>query len=461
MTRTLVKETPKKVGKKVLLKGWVDRRRDHGQLVFVDLKDRSGVVQIVGEEKLSQLRIADVIEIEGTVKKRPAGLINPKLETGKIEVKVAKAKVLAASADLPFDLRGEGKQIGEETRLKYRYLDLRRPRLVRNLERRHQMIKFIRDWLDQKGFLEIETPLLTKSTPEGARDFIVPSRLQPGKFYALPQSPQQYKQLLMVAGFEKYFQIARCLRDEDLRADRQLEFTQLDLEMSFVEREDVLAIVEELMVDLSQAMGKKIFKKPFPRIEYQEAMEKYGGDKFDLRDKKEGHVFAFAFVVDQPLFEWKKEEKRWDAMHHPFTAPNPQDIPWLKKGKVEKVRSWQYDLVCNGEEVGGGSIRITDPKIQTKVFEIMGHTKEQVKKKFGHLLQAFEYGVPPHGGIALGLDRLVALFTGEDSIREVIAFPVTSSGQTAVMDAPSEVDEIQLKELGLKVVKKGNGEKGD
>ncbi|MCJ7793016.1 MAG: aspartate--tRNA ligase [Candidatus Marinimicrobia bacterium] len=454
MERTLVKETPKKVGKKVNLKGWVDRRRDHGQLVFIDLKDRSGLVQIVGEERLSKLRISDVIEIEGTVKKRPKGLINPKLETGKIEVKVGKVKVLAAAADLPFDLRGDGKQIGEETRLKYRYLDLRRPRLVRNLEQRHQIIKFIRDWLDQRSFLEIETPLLTKSTPEGARDFIVPSRLQPGKFYALPQSPQQYKQLLMVAGFEKYFQIARCLRDEDLRADRQLEFTQLDLEMSFVEREDVLTVIEELMVDLSQEMGKKIFKKPFPRIEYQEAVKKYGGDKFDLRDKKEGHVLAFAFVIDQPLFEWKKEEKRWDAMHHPFTAPNPKDIHWLKKGKVEKVRSWQYDLVCNGEEVGGGSIRITDPKIQTKIFEIMGHTKEQVKKKFGHLLQAFEYGVPPHGGIALGLDRLVALFAGEDSIREVIAFPVTSSGQTAVMDAPGEVDEAQLKELGIRVVKK-------
>lgn len=454
MERTLAIKTPRKIGKKVKLSGWVDRRRDHGKLVFIDLKDRSGIVQIVGKEELGNLRISDVIEIEGTVNRRPKEMVNPKLPTGKIEVEVKKIKILAKSEDLPFDIRGDGYQIGEETRLKYRYLDLRRPRLVKNLELRHKIIKFIRDWLDEKGFIEIETPLLTKSTPEGARDFVVPSRLQPGKFYALPQSPQQYKQLLMVAGFEKYYQIARCIRDEDLRADRQLEFTQLDLEMSFVEREDVLALIEKLMIDLSKEMGKKVHRKPFPRVKYQEAMKKYGDDKFDLRKKKEENTLAFAFVIDQPLFEWKKEEKRWDAMHHPFTAPNPEDVALLEKGRAAKVRSWQYDLVCNGAEIGGGSIRITNPKIQEKVFEIMGHTKKQIAKKFGHLLKAFDYGVPPHGGIALGLDRIIALFAGEESIREAMAFPVTSSGQASVMDAPSEVDEEQLKELKIKVVKK-------
>ena len=459
MQRTLAAETPKKIGKKVRLCGWVDRRRDHGKLVFIDLKDRSGVVQIVissspSEVSIVKLRISDVIEIEGRINKRPKEMVNPRLPTGKVEVGIDKIKILAKSEDLPFDIRGDGYRIGEETRLKYRYLDLRRPRLVRNLELRHKMIKFIRDWLDRRSFIEIETPLLTKSTPEGARDFIVPSRLQPGKFYALPQSPQQYKQICIACYTAKHYQIARCIRDEDLRADRQLEFTQLDLEMSFVKREDVLDLVEELMIDLSKEMGKKVYRKPFPRVKYQEAMKKYGDDKFDLRKKKEEDTLAFAFVVDQPLFEWKKEEERWDAMHHPFTAPNPEDVALLEKGKVAKVRSWQYDLVCNGAEIGGGSIRITDPKIQEKVFEIMGHTKKQIAKKFGHLLKAFDYGVPPHGGIALGLDRIIALFAGEESIREVMAFPVTSSGQASVMDAPSEVDEEQLKELKIKIVKK-------
>lgn len=456
MERTLAADTPKKVGKKVRVCGWVYARRDHGKLVFIDLKDRNGIVQIVGEEELGELRISDVVEVEGKVRKRPKKLINPKIPTGKVEIGVEKIEVLAKSKDLPFDIRGDGYQIGEETRLKYRYLDLRRSRMVVNLKLRHKAIKFIRDWLDKQGFIEVETPLLTKSTPEGARDFIVPSRLQPGKFYALPQSPQQYKQLLMVAGLEKYYQIARCIRDEDLRADRQLEFIQLDFEMSFVTREEVLDIIEELMVGLTKAMGRKVYKKPFPRISYHQAMKKYGDDKFDLRpkDRQDPKILAFAWVIDQPLFEWKKEENRWGAMHHPFTAPNPADTPLLEKGEVKKVRSWQYDLVCNGVEIGGGSIRITDPKLQEKVFEIMGHTKEQIKKKFGHLLQAFEYGVPPHGGIALGLDRLIALFAGEGSIREVIAFPVTSSGQASVMDAPSEVDPEQLKELRLKIIKK-------
>ena len=447
-------ETTKMVGKKVRLCGWVATRRDHGKLVFIDLRDRSGIVQVVGDKKLGDLRTEDVVEITGMVRKRPKEMINPKIPTGEVEVEVKEVKIFARAKELLFPIDTEGLDIDEDLRLEYRYLDLRRPRLVKNLELRHKVIKFIRDWLDKKGFIEIETPILTKATPEGARDFIVPSRLQTGKFYALPQSPQQYKQLLMVAGFEKYYQIARCIRDEDLRADRQLEFTQLDLEMSFVSRDDVLEIIEKLMIDLTEAMGRKIYQRPFPKIKYQEALKRYGDDKFDLRQKKEPNVLAFAFVVDQPLFEWKKSENRWDAMHHPFTSPNPEDIPLLEKGEVSKVRSWQYDLVCNGHEIAGGSIRITDPKLQEKIFEIMGHSKEQIKRKFGHLLKAFEYGVPPHGGIALGLDRLVAVFAGEESIREVIAFPVTSSGQTSVMDAPSEVDPEQLKELGLDVIKR-------
>ncbi|TSC53794.1 MAG: Aspartyl-tRNA synthetase, partial [Microgenomates group bacterium LiPW_31] len=412
------------------------------------------IIQVVGDKKLGDLRTEDVVEITGIARKRPKEMVNPKIPTGEVEVEAKEVKIFARAKELPFPIDTEGLDIDEDLRLKCRYLDLRRPRLVKNLELRHKVIKFIRDWLDKKGFIEIETPILTKATPEGARDFIVPSRLQPGKFYALPQSPQQYKQLLMVAGFEKYYQIAHCLRDEDLRADRQLEFTQLDLEMSFVKREDILDLVEKLMTDITQLFEKKIYKLPFPRVDYKEALKKYGDDKFDLREKKEPNILAFAFVVNQPLFEWKERENRWDAMHHPFTSPNPEDISLLKTGKISQVRSWQYDLVCNGHEIAGGSIRITDPKLQEKVFEIMGHSKEQIKRKFSHLLKAFEYGVPPHGGIALGLDRLVAVFAGEESIREVIAFPVTSSGQTSVMDAPSEVDPEQLKELGLDVIKR-------
>lgn len=454
MERILASETVKKVGEKVLLRGWVATRRDHGKLVFIDLRDRSGIVQVVGGAQMGDLRPEDVIEVTGSVRKRPKEMVNPKIPTGEIEVEIEEVKILAKAKDLPFPIDTKGLDINEDLRLKYRFLDLRRARMVKNLELRHKTIKFIRGWLDSRGFIEIETPILTKATPEGARDFIVPSRLQPGKFYALPQSPQQYKQLLMVAGFEKYYQIARCLRDEDLRADRQLEFTQLDLEMSFVERKDILDLVERLLIDLTEKFGKKVYQKPFPQIKYQEVLKKYGDDKFDLRDKKDENVLAFAYVVDQPLFEWKKEEKRWDAMHHPFTSPNPQDLALLEKGEIEKVHSWQYDLVCNGAEVGGGSIRITDPKLQEKVFEIMGHTKKEIEKKFGHLLRAFEYGVPPHGGIALGLDRLCAIFAGEESIREMIAFPVNSSGQTSVMDAPSEVSEEQLKELGIQIISK-------
>lgn len=454
MKRTLASQTVKKVGREVLLAGWVATRRDHGELVFIDFRDASGIVQVVGDKNLSQFRPEDVIEVVGRVRQRPKEMVNPKLATGKVEVAAKRVQVLAKAADLPIPIEGEGYDIEEEKRLKYRYLDLRRPRLQENLKLRHKIIKFIRDWLDKQGFVEIETPMLTKTTPEGARDFIVPSRLQPGKFYALPQSPQQYKQLLMVAGFEKYYQIARCIRDEDLRAHRQLEFTQLDLEMAYVSQEDILKLSEALFTDLTEAMGKKVYRQPFPRIKYKEAMKKYGDDKFDLRAKKDPDTLAFAWVIDQPLFEWREEEKRWHPMHHPFTAPRPADVSLLERGKIGQIRSLQHDLVCNGWEIGGGSIRITDPAVQEQVFAILGYAKAEIEEKFGHLLEAYKYGAPSHGGIAPGLDRIIALFAGEEAIREVMAFPVTSSGQTSVMDSPSEVDSKQLEELGIALAKK-------
>ncbi len=454
MKRSLAKKTISKIGERILLFGWVNSIRKHGKVTFVDLRDRSGIVQLVGGKELGGLGHEDVIKVTGEVKKRGQRLINPRLETGKVEIKIEKLEVLTKTKPLPFDIHGSGLEIDERVRLRYRYLDLRRSRMVQNLELRHQVIKYIRDFLDQRKFIEIETPILTKATPEGARDFIVPSRLQRGKFYALPQSPQQYKQLLMVAGFEKYYQIARCFRDEDPRADRAYgEFTQLDLEMSFITQEDILKLTEKFMIRLTEEVAeKKVYQKPFPRISYQEAMKRFGDDKFDLRKKKDSSVLAFAWVVDFPLLK-QTETREIAPSHHPFTAPKDEDVPLLETEPM-KVRSWQHDLICNGLEVGGGSLRITNPEIQKKVFKILGHTKKEIDQKFGHLLKAFDYGVPPHGGIALGIDRLMMLFSGENSLREVFAFPTISSGRTAVMDAPSKVGPEQLKELGIKVVKK-------
>lgn len=449
--RTLISQTPDKVGETVVLYGWVNSCRDHGQVMFVDLRDRSGVVQTVAQPALfGSLKKESVVRLEGEIKSRPANMVNEKLATGKIELQVTDCQVINEARDLPFGTQGQGKKIAENLRLDYRYLDLRRPRLQQNIRLRHEMMQQFRRQLTKRKFWEIDTPNLSKSTPEGARDFLVPSRLQPGKFYALPQSPQQYKQLLMVAGIEKYFQLAHCFRDEDLRADRGLEFRQVDIEMSFVEREDVLNLVEEVMIAVVEGLGRSV-TTPFPRLTYQEAMEKYDTDKPDLRaDKSDSSELAFAWVIDFPLFE-RTATRGITPMHHPFTSPNPADLDLLDK-KPLQVRSWQYDLVCNGEEVGGGSVRITDPAIQTKIFEILGHDRTEVRERFGHLLEAFEYGVPPHGGIALGFDRLVAVLAGEKSIREVIAFPCNSSGEAAVMDAPSRVDKEQLEELGIKVI---------
>jgi len=452
LKRTLAVETTKNVGKKVRLAGWVNAVRDHGKITFIDLRDRSAVVQCVGEN-LAKVTPESVVEVIGKVAKRPKKLVNPNLETGTVEVQIKEFKILSPAAEIPIPIDSEGLEIEETVRLKYRYLDLRRGRLKDNLRLRHRLITGVRDGFTKKGFVEIETPHLTKATPEGARDFIVPSRFQPGKFYALPQSPQQYKQLLMVAGFERYFQIARCYRDEDLRRDRQFEFTQLDMEMSFPTQEEILEISEEILVKVTEKVaGKKVFQKPFPRFTHKEAMGKFKADKFDLRKEKDDNILAFAWIIDFPLFE-KTEDRKITPSHHPFTAPKDEDIPLLDKDPM-KVRSWQYDLVCNGHEVAGGSIRITDPEIQKKIFSLLGYSEKEIDKKFGHLLRAFEYGVPPHGGIAWGLDRLIALWCGEKAIREVIAFPLSSSGRTAVMDAPSEVDEEQLRELGIKVIKK-------
>jgi aspartyl-tRNA synthetase len=459
MERILASEIGNYVEKEVVLAGWVNSRRDHGNLVFIDLRDRSGLVQIVGGKKLSDLRKEDVIKVTGKVKKRPDNMVNPKIASGQWEIELEECVRLAKAKELPFPVDNDGLNLEEELRLKYRYLDLRRSRMAFNLRLRHRVIKFIRNFLDENDFVEVETPILTKATPEGARDFLVPSRLQPGSFYALPQSPQQYKQLLMVAGMEKYYQIARCFRDEDPRADRAYgEFTQIDIEMSFASQEEIFILVENLYKNLVRTYfpEKKLTFDPFLRLDYDEAIKKYGTDKPDLRkNKNDPDELAFAFIINFPLFEWKEREKRYDAMHHPFTAPKEEAVADLLAEKnLNILKSYQHDLVLNGFEIGGGSLRITDPVIQTKIFEIMGHTKEQIKNKFGHLLEAFEYGVPPHGGIALGFDRLLMVLLNQPSLREVIAFPANASGQTAVMDAPSKVDEEQLKELGIQVAQK-------
>ncbi len=456
MKNLFVIDTVDKVGKEVELYGWVDSKRDHKKIVFIDLRDRTGIVQVVGGEDFKQLVSEDVIYIKGLVKNRPENLVNPKLKTGKIEIEARELKILNKTNPLPLPVNTEGYEIDEEVRLKYRYLDLRRPRLYKNLVFRSKFIDEIRQFLFKQGFLEIETPILSETTPEGARDFIVPSRLQKGKFYALPQSPQQYKQLLMVAGIEKYFQIARCFRDEDPRADRAYgEFTQLDLEMSFVEREDVINLTEKLIIEVYEKLHIPILKKPFPVYTYQEATKKFGSDKFDLRtaEDKKKNIQAFAWVVDFPFFE-KTENGDWTFTHNPFSAPLPQFMnDLLNKKNISRILTSQYDLVCNGYEVGGGSIRNHTPEGLKAVFEIMGLSEEEISLKFGHMIEALGYGAPPHGGIAPGIDRLLTCIIGEPSLREVIAYPMTSGGRTAVMKAPSVVKEEKLKELGIRLIK--------
>jgi len=582
----------KHIGSKVTLAGWVDRRRDHGGLIFIDLRDREGIVQVVFNPETSAkscqlangMRSEYVVRVSGEVAPRPPGTENPRLATGEIEVIAHNTEILNKSKTPPFYINEEV-EVDESLRFKYRYLDLRRNRMKANLILRHRVVKFIRDFLDKKGFIEVETPVLIKSTPEGARDYLVPSRLQPGKFYALPQSPQQLKQLLMVAGMEKYFQIARCFRDEDTRADRQPEFTQLDIEMSFAEEEDIINLMEELFTAMVRAVKPEIkVTKPFPRIAYAEAMARFGTDKPDLRFGLEikdlsdivaqsefavfrnalaeggrvkgicapgcatysrgqleelnrlaresgaeglvtialgtsggslskltmdavrsvaakylsldqvkqiakclganagdlllivagkakiidnvlgelrqemGHrlkladpgQLVFAFITDFPLFAWSEETGRWEPMHHPFTAPKEGDAPLLDSAP-EKAHSRHYDLVCNGCEIAGGSIRIHNSRLQRKVFRLLGYTDEEVEERFGHLLRAFDYGAPPHGGIAPGLDRVVMLLAGEETIREVIAFPKNQNAADLTFDAPATVSEEQLTELHLRL----------
>ena len=570
-------------GQAVTLAGWVHRHRSHGGVLFINLRDRSGLVQVTFDQETAadahaiadQARIEWVLQVQGTVRRRPEGTTNPDLPTGEIEVMAKSAMVLNPSKTPPFYIDREAGE-AEGLRLKYRYLDLRRARMQRNLILRHRVVKFIRDFLAERGFVEIETPILTKSTPEGARDYLVPSRTHPGQFFALPQSPQQLKQLLMVAGFERYFQIARCFRDEDLRGDRQPEFTQLDLEMSFVEREDILRLTEAMYTHIVEELtDKRLLCKPFPRLTYHEAVERFGKDNPDLRfgmelvevselvagsgfdlfsrvvaeggkvkgiraeglasysrkqidelaqlvqahgakglawlalgeegvrssfakflsqetvdalierlggragdlllfvadrpaivaealgrlrielgDRlglRDDNVLALAWIIDFPLFAWNEEERRWDPSHHLFTAPMAEDIPLLDTDPGA-ARGQQYDLVCNNYEIGGGSIRIHRREVQEKVFELIGLDIEDAQQQFGHMLEAFEYGTPPHGGIAPGIDRLVMLLAGEPNIREVMAFPKTQSAADLMVNAPSPVKEEQLQELHIHLV---------
>jgi aspartyl-tRNA synthetase len=472
MERILIKETANCPGKNVKVCGWVNGLRTHGKILFVDLRDRSGLLQMVfSSEDKSLYELAEkirpewVISVEGKIKERPKGMQNSKIDTGKIELEVEKIEILNRAETLPFAVDTDGYEIGEEKRLTYRYLDLRRERMKKNLITRNKIIQFIRQYLAKEDFIEIQTPILSKSTPEGARDYLIPSRLRPGKFFALPQSPQQYKQLLMVAGFERYFQIAPCFRDEAARADRSPgEFYQLDMEMSFVEQKNILDLTENLFISLVKNLfpEKKIKKIPFPKIPYETAVGKYGSDKPDLRNNKNNDdELAFCWVIDFPLFQKQDTDdyfhgagKNLAPSHHMFTAPKKEDIKLLDTDPL-KVRSYQHDLVLNGVELGGGSVRIHQSEIQEKIFKLIGFSQEQ-EKRFSHLLTAFRYGAPPHGGIAPGIDRLVRILLKEKNIREAVAFPLSGDARDLMMDSPSEVEKNQLEELGIKIVDKKN-----
>ena len=465
MKRTMISETVRKVGEEVSVSGWVHTRRDHGKIVFIDLRDKTGLLQIVfvpgskAYESVQNVRPEWVVEVTGQVKSRPEKLINKELASGTVEMEAVTLVVLNEAKTPPFEVDKNTLGIDEELRLKYRYLDLRSDRMNKNITMRHEVIRFCREFLWKEDFREIETPYLTKSTPEGAREYIVPARLYPGMFYVLPQSPQQFKQLLMVGGAEKYFQIARCFRDEDQRGDRQPEFTQLDLEMSFVEQEDILNLIEKMMIEMVEKVcpDLKISEKPFPRLTYAESIEKYGNDKPDLRkDKNDKKELAFCWIIDFPLFKYSKADKKLVASHHPFTMPQKEDMDKLDK-EPEKVRAYCYDLVLNGFEIASGSIRIHLRELQDKIFEMLGVSEDEKKRRFGHMLEAFEFGAPPHGGIAPGIDRVCAILAGEDVIREVIAFPKTGDARDVMMDAPSPISEQQLKDVHVGLAKEAMG----
>ena len=447
------------MGQTVKVTGWVHTRRDHGKIVFIDLRDRSGILQVVFVpdnpeiyEQAQKLRSEFVVSIVGQINARPQKMVNDKIATGTVELLATGLEILNEAKTPPFEI-DSSQESGEEIRMKYRYLDIRRERLKNNLIMRHKIVKLVRDYYDNLGFLEIETPALTKGTPEGAREFIVPARLWPGQFYVLPQSPQQFKQLLMVAGIEKYFQIARCFRDEDTRGDRQAEFTQIDVELSFVSQEEVMRLTEALMLKLIQELypGKKIAQVPFPRLTYAELMEKYQSDKADLRkNKKDPEELAFHWMIDPPMFKRSEAEKKLVATHHPFTMPNPDDYQQYPD-QPEKWRASSYDLILNGTEIWGGSIRIHSQEMQRKVFSVLGLAEAEIQARFGHLLEAFAYGAPPHGGIAAGLDRIVAILQNEESIREVIAFPKTGDSRDLLMGAPSPISRKALQEANIQL----------
>lgn len=445
------------VGKIENVQGWIHVRRDHGKLIFIDLRTEFGLLQVVFTPKEEAvLKIAEtlrpewIVSISGEINTRPDNMKNPDLALGDIELKATELTVISKSETPPFEIDADGRDVNEELRIKYRYLDLRRERMQRNMEMRAKINLFIRNFLSADGFSEIETPILTKSTPEGARDYVVPFRRDPGRFYALPQSPQQYKQMLMVAGFRKYFQIARCMRDEDTRGDRQPEFTQLDIEMSFVTQEDILTLLEEMYAKLVSELfpEKALPKAPWPRLNYHDVVKEYGTDAPDLRkDKNDPNELAFAWIVNFPLFEEEKTGSHFAPSHHMFTMPRTEDINKLDSSP-EKALSYQHDLVLNGFEVGGGSIRIHDPKIQEKIFELIGFSEAQ-KEEFAHMLTAFTFGAPPHGGIAMGIDRLLMLLLEEPNIREVMAFPKTGEGEDPLMSSPTTLTSDQLEELGI------------
>ncbi|MDB5238463.1 MAG: aspS [Candidatus Kaiserbacteria bacterium] len=462
MERTYIGELGQHVGETITIKGWVSVRRDQGKMVFFDLRDMTGTVQGLvlpsnpAIEIAKGLKVESAVAITGAVNKRPEKNVQADKLNGDIELLIESIDILNLSETLPFEINGDTSGINEEVRLQYRYLDLRSERMQRNIRLRSQFVQKCREYLFKQKFTEIETPLLTESTPEGSRDFVVPSRLQPGKFYALPQSPQQYKQLLMVGAFERYFQIARALRDEDLRADRGFEHTQIDIEMSFVEQGDIMGMIEEMMIETVESLGFTIKEKPFPRLTYAESMEKYGADKFDMRTEEDraNNVLAYAWVYKFPFFE-KTPEGGWTFTHNPFSMPIPEHVDMLlKKENVGDILTTQYDLVCNGFETGGGSIRAHKPELLKSVYEIMGYTDEETEERIGHMLEAFKYGAPTHGGIALGVERVLMNLTNEEYLREVQAFPMTRGGQTAVMKAPKELTPEQLIELGLRVEKK-------
>jgi aspartyl-tRNA synthetase len=470
MKRTYIRDLKGFIGTEVSISGWVDIRRDHGKLIFIDFRDMTGKVQSVAlpnnkeaHEVANKVRSEWVVRATGVVNKRPERMVSKNKETGEIEpngdieLELKKLEILNEAETPPFDVRGDGMEINEEVRLKYRYLDLRRPRMQKNIRNRDKIISFFRDYMHKNDFVEIETPIMMKGTPEGSREYVVPSRLENGKFYVLPQSPQQFKQLSMVAGFEKYFQIARCFRDEDTRGDRQPEFTQLDFELSFTTQEEVLSYTEAMFIELVKTLypEKKISQTPFPRLTYKESLEKFGSDKPDMRkDKNDKNELAFAWVTDFPMFE-KNEDGTLAAAHHPFCSIKEEDVEKFMAGKdLLSVRANSYDLVLNGYELSSGSIRIHKADMQQKVFEYLGISPEEQQAKFGHMLEAFKFGTPPHGGFAPGIDRIAMILQNEPNIREVIAFAKTGEGKDLMMGAPSEVAPKQLKELGIELKKK-------